>query len=312
MSDPGPEGRGAGPRGAPRGDGPTLQRNVRSLRNVVNVGLTVVAVLMSLVAAFPLFSVLFELIRKGGANLSWEALTAEPPTAMMPVGSGGFGNAIQGTLLMVAIGCAVAIPFGILAALYLAAASRTGRLAIAIRFGTKMLTGMPSILAGVFAFAIFVLNVFHRPNPFAGGIALSILMLPTVILTAEEALRAVPEKMRHAAFGMGCTPMQVALKVTLPTALPGILTGVMLAIARAAGETAPLLFTAGFSFYYIDWSDPVASTSSLSYLIYSFSGSFSEWQKSLAWTAALVLVLFVLVVNLIGQFIISRSPMARR
>lgn len=298
--------------GEPPVDRYDLERNVKSLRNLVNRGLTVVAVGLSLVAAVPLFSVLFELVRKGGANLSVDALTGEPPTVFMVEGEGGFGNAIEGTLLMVAIGCALAIPFGILAALYLAGARRSNGLAVAIRFATKMLTGMPSILAGVFAFAIFVQGWILSANPFAGGVALCILMLPTVILTSEEALRAVPNKMRHAAIGMGCTPMQVALKVTLPTALPGILTGIMLAIARAAGETAPLLFTAGFSFYFIDWTNPVAPTSSLSVLIYSFSNSFSKWQISLAWTAALVLVLFVLVVNLIGQFIISRSPMARR
>jgi len=292
-------------------DPPELEKNLRSARNLFSAGLSIVAISLSLVAAFPLFSVLAKLIMEGGAGLSYLALTEEPPSVMTTEG-GGFGNAIEGTLYMVLFGCLLSIPFGILAATYLAEFGRQNRVAIAIRFATKILTGMPSILAGVFAFGIFVLGVFGRPSPFAGGVALAVLMVPTVILTAEAAIRSVPSKMKQAAVGMGCTPTQVMCKVTLPTALPGILTGIMLAIARAAGETAPLLFTAGFSFYYFDWSEPNSPMSSLSVLIYQFASSFSERQQALAWTAALVLVSFVLVVNLIGQFIISRSPMARR
>lgn len=294
----------------PRVNPPQLERNLRSVRNLVSAALSVIAVLLSLVAALPLFSVLAKLIAEGGTSLSLQCFTEEPPTVM--TAGGGFGNAIEGTAYMVSFGCLLAIPFGVMVAIYLAEYGLKRRLAVVIRFTTKVLTGMPSILAGVFAFGVFVLGVFGRPSPFAGGVALAILMLPTVILTAEEAIRSVPAKMKHAAVGMGCTASQVTWKVTLPTAMPGILTGVMLAIARAAGETAPLLFTAGFSFYFFDWSEPNSPMSSLSVLIYQFASSFAERQQSLAWTAALVLVCFVLAVNLIGQFIISRSPMSRR
>jgi phosphate transport system permease protein len=144
----------------------------------------------------------------------------------------------------------------------------------------------------------------------AGGIALSILMLPTVMLTAEEAIRMVPSKIREAAVGMGATQAQTVWYVTLPTALPGILTGVMLAVARAAGETAPLLFTALFSNYWLVTEgrpELMEATASLAVLIYNFSGMPFENQVEMAWAAALVLVLIVLVTNLIGQSFSRRT-----
>jgi phosphate transport system permease protein len=135
----------------------------------------------------------------------------------------------------------------------------------------------------------------------AGGIALSVLMLPTVVLAAEEAMKQVPQRMIDAAFGMGCTPTQVILKVVLPTALPGILTGVMLAVAGAAGNSAPLLFTALFSNYYL--SGLMEPTASLSILIYNFSAMPFDSQVELAWTASLVLVLIVLIFNVTARLI---------
>jgi len=145
-------------------------------------------------------------------------------------------------------------------------------------------------------------------SAYAGAVALALLMLPTVILTAEEAIRMVPAKIREAAVGMGATPAQVVWKVTLPTAMPAILTGVMLAVARAAGETAPLLFTALFSNYWV-WDNGLSNkTASLAVLIYNFSGMPYENQKQLAWAAALVLVLVVLTTNLIGQSLSRRDP----
>jgi phosphate transport system permease protein len=173
-----------------------------------------------------------------------------------------------------------------------------------VRFTAKTLSGFPSILAGVFAYAAVVMLMRTYSAP-AGGIALAVLMLPIVMLTAEEAMRMVPHKMKEAAVGMGCTQSQVVWKVILPTAFPGILTGVMLAVARAAGETAPLLFTALFSNYWIlqegqvQWLEPTAS---LAVLIYNFSGSPFDNQIEMAWAAALVLVMLVLAVNLTAQF----------
>ena len=152
------------------------------------------------------------------------------------------------------------MPFGILAAVYIAEFGPDTRVAQAVRFAAKVLTGLPSILAGVFAYAavVVVTGGFSAP---AGGIALALLMLPTILLTAEEAIKLVPPRMREAAIGMGATQTQVVTKVVLPTALPGILTGVMLAVARAAGETAPLLFTALFSDYLAQPHTPISARS---------------------------------------------------
>jgi phosphate transport system permease protein len=211
---------------------------------------------------------------------------------------GGFGNAILGTLIMVGIAALVSVPMGIMAAIFLAVVGPDTWLAQAVRFGSKVLSGFPSILAGVFAYGAVVL-VTGGFSAMAGGIALALLMLPTVILTAEDAIRMVPAKVREAAIGMGATPTQVICRVIVPTALPGILTGVMLAVARAAGETAPLLFTALFSNFWP--SGPMERTASLAVLIYNFSGMPFENQIDMAWAAALVLVLLVLTANLIGQ-----------
>ena len=172
-------------------------------------------------------------------------------------------------------------------------------------FLRKILTGLPSILAGVFAYSVVVLatGTFSAP---AAGVALALLMLPTVLLTAEEAIRMVPTRMREAAIGMGATPTQMVLRVTLPTAMPGILTGVMLAIARAAGETAPLLFTALFSDYWLT-ANVMEPTPSLAVLIYDFSGSPYPNQIKIAWAASLVLVFLVLLLNLGGRALAKRD-----
>ncbi len=190
------------------------------------------------------------------------------------------------------------MPIGILSAVYLAELKPDGRVAAIARFLAKVLTGMPSILAGVFVYAAVVLAT-GTYSAYAGGIALSVLMLPTVILTAEEAMKMVPQNMKNAAYGIGCTPSQVVWKVVLPTGLPGIMTGVMLAIAGATGESAPLLFTALFSNYFLTTlNEPTAS---LSILIYNFSGMPFDNQIELAWAASLVLVLIVLVFNILAR-----------
>jgi len=208
----------------------------------------------------------------------------------------------------VSLAILVTAPAGVLTAIYLSQ-SEGSRFTGAIRFCAKVLTGFPSILAGVFAYGTVVL-ITGGFSAIAGAAALSILMLPTIILTAEDAIRMVPSRMKNAAIGMGATPTQVVWMVLLPTAAPGILTGVMLAIARAAGETAPLLFTALFSNYWL-WSrghvNLVQPTASLAVLIYNFAGMPFRNQVELAWAAALVLVLLVLAANLIGQSLSSKS-----
>jgi phosphate transport system permease protein len=238
------------------------------------------------------------LLIEGGSRLDWEAITALPPSAFEM--GGGFGNAIIGTLIMVGIATLISVPIGLFAAIYLAILDPDSKLAQTARFLAKVLTGFPSILAGVFVYAVMVVTM-KTYSALAGGVALAVLMLPTVVLAAEQAMAMVPKKMKDAAFGMGCTRTQVILKVVLPTGASGILTGVMLAIAGAAGNSAPLLFTALFSDYYLrSLTEPTAS---LAILIFNFSGMPYENQIQLAWAASLVLVLIVLVFNVLARIV---------
>ena len=265
----------------------------RALRNGV---LTIGAWAVALIAAVPLVSVLYMLIVHGGARLSLELLTELPPAGFEM--GGGFGNAIIGTVVMVVIATIISVPIGVLAAAYLAELGPDSQLGRVSRFLAKVLTGFPSILAGVFVYAVIVLAMGGY-SAIAGGVSLAILMLPTVVLTAEEAMKMVPRKMKDAALGIGCTRTQMIWKIVLPTALPGILTGVMLGVARVAGESAPLLFTALFSNYWLpSLSEPTAS---LSILIYNFSSMPFDNQIELAWAASLVLVLIVLIFNVLSR-----------
>jgi phosphate transport system permease protein len=292
----------------------SLELSLRRPRTLFSYLMSLLTGAMTIAALFPLFSVLYLLIARGMAGLSIASLRALPPAAM--TAGGGFGNAIVGTFVIVAIATLLSVPFGILAAIYITEFGPESRTASAVRFAAKVLTGLPSILAGVFAFAVVVVVTGEFSAP-AGGVALALLMLPTVLLTAEEAIKRVPSRMREAAIGMGATPTQVVAKVIVPTAAPAMLTGVMLAVARAAGETAPLLFTALFSNFWMSRTAPnflpksigdlMKPTASLAVMIYNFSGSPFENQIAMAWTAALVLVIIVLVFNVVGQALAGRS-----
>jgi phosphate transport system permease protein len=277
--------------------------SVRNGRTAVDVILTGFALVLSFIALLPLFSVLYMLLVRGAAMLSLDLFTQLTPGGGME--GGGIGNAIVGTLVVVGISTLLALPLGFLAAVYLAEYGGESKLSTTVRFAGKVLTGMPSILAGVFAYALVVVATGSF-SALAGGVAMGLLMVPIVMLTAEQALRMVPERMKLAAIGMGATRTQTVWKVIVPTAMPGILTGVMLALARAMGETAPLLFTALFSDYWFegDLGEPIAS---LAVLIYNFSGSPFENQVKLAWAASLVLVTLVLVLNVVAQ-ILTRRP----
>lgn len=272
-------------------------------RTLLSRVLTLIAIGLSVLALFPLFSVLWMLLVRGAAQLSPTLFTELTPGAGML--DGGIGNAIVGTVVIALLAMVLSLPLGFLAGVYLAEYGGNSKLATSIRFAAKVLTGLPSILAGVFGYAAVVVTT-GRFSALAGGVAMGVLMVPTVMLTAEQALRAVPQKMKLAAHGMGATHAETVLKVIVPTAMPGILTGVMLALARAMGETAPLLFTALFSDYWFEGSlgEPIAS---LAVLIYNFSGSPFENQIQLAWAASLVLVVLVLVLNISAQ-ILTRRP----
>ncbi len=277
---------------------PNLNRAPFEIRALKSGFLTALTWIAALLASVPLFSVIYRLAIEGGSRLDWEALTALPPSAFEQ--GGGFGNAIVGTLVMVGLATLMSVPIGIFAAIYLAILDPDSRLAHSVRFLSKALTGFPSILAGVFVYAVLVVTM-KTYSALAGGVALAVLMLPTVVLAAEQAMMMVPKKMKDAAFGMGCTRAQVIWKVVLPTGAPGILTGVMLAIAGAAGNSAPLLFTALFSGYYL--TSLTEPTASLAILIFNFSGMPYDNQIELAWAASLVLVMVVLVFNILARII---------
>jgi len=283
-----------------------LEKSLRRPRTLMDFLLNSATTLATLAALLPLFSVLFMLIWRGGKRLSLAVFTQLPPAPLQQ--GGGFGNAVVGTLVMVGMAMLMSVPMGLLTAIYLSQTNQS-KVAETVRFAAKVLTGFPSILAGVFAYGAVVLAT-GRFSAFAGGVALAVLMLPTIVLTSEDSIRMVPSKMKEASIGMGATQAQTVWMVLLPTAIPGILTGVMLAVARAAGETAPLIFTALFSNYWlfghgrVDLNQPTAS---LAVLIYNFAGVPFKNQVELAWAAALVLVLLVLVANLIGQSLSSKQ-----
>lgn len=280
-----------------------LDRSLRRPRTLLSYCLSALCSILALVAAVPLISVLLMLVVRGGKRLSLALFTELPPAAGIP--GGGIGNAIVGTLLVIFVGGVISIVIGVFAGVYLAEINREGRFAALVRFCARLLTGLPSILAGVFAYTTVVLWT-GRFSPLAGGIALALLMLPTIVLTTEESIRSVAPEMREAAIGMGATQTQVIWQILLPTALPGILTGILLALARGAGETAPLLFTLTFSDFWLrgHFMEPTAS---LAVLIYNFSKSPFQNQKEIAWAASLVLVLIVLALTVGGQALSLRA-----
>jgi phosphate transport system permease protein len=205
---------------------------------------------------------------------------------------------------MVGIGLVLSAPPAVLAAIYICEYAPHSRLSGTVRFVAKLLTGLPSIICGVFAFAAVVVTT-GKFSAVAGGVALAVLMLPTILLTAEQALLGVQKTYREASYGLGATRFQTIFRIVLPDAMPAIMTGVMLAVARAAGETAPLIFTALFSQFWA--SSLMEPTASLSVLIYNFSSMPFEHQIRMAWTASLVLVVLVTVTNVTAQLVFGKK-----
>lgn len=265
---------------------------------------TVISGLCLVVALIPLFLVIAYVLVRGFTRLDVAAFTELPPPPLAD--EGGFANALVGTLVMVFIGALISVPFGVLAAIYLSEFSR-GRLATWIRFATNVLSGVPSILIGVFVYGLLVLTKVTGYSAVAGGVALAVLMLPIIVRTTDESLQIVPKPVRWASVGMGASRFATVVRVVLPAALPAIATGLTLAVARAAGETAPLIFTALFAQYWsFDPSDPLASlfnpTASLSVLVYNFAAVPYENQQRLAWAASLILVGIVLLTSILSRW----------
>jgi phosphate transport system permease protein len=278
-----------------------LTRKLR-WRSVFSNSLDALVLLMTFAAIIPLISVVYMVIVHGAMHLRLGMLWNLPPAMGMRV-TGGFGNALIGTLIMVGLGTLVAVPAGVLTAIFLSEYSRGSRSARVIRFTAKILSGLPSILAGVFIYSVVVLH--FKNSAYAGGLALSILMLPIVILATEEALLRVPRFLREGSLALGANPTQTVLSITLPTAGPAILTGVMLAVARAAGETAPIYFTAAFSSYWLhSLNEPTAS---MAVLIYNNATVPDDNLITLAWCASFVLIMLVLGINVVSHFVMNRA-----
>ena len=253
-----------------------------------------------LLALVPLAFVLFYVVTQGLSSLSLSFFTQMP----RPVGEtgGGMANAIMGSLVVTAIGAAFAIPVGVVSGIYAAEYAGT-RFASAVRFAADTLNGVPSIVIGVFVYGIAVLP-FRRFSAAAGGLALGIMMIPLIMRTTEELLRLVPSTLREGALALGATRARAVFTVVVPAALPGILTGILLALARIAGETAPLLFTALNNQFWS--SNPAQPISTLTVQIFTYAISpYDDWHRQ-AWAGALVLVTIVLSCSLLARFTTRR------
>jgi phosphate transport system permease protein len=252
------------------------------------------------VALIPLAFVLFYVVQQGFSSLSWDFFTKMPK----PVGErgGGMANAIVGTLMLIGIASAVAIPIGLIAGIYLSEYARS-RFAELVRFTADVLNGVPSIVIGIFAYGLFVLPVKHF-SALAGGIGLGFMMIPIITRTTEELLNLVPATLREGALALGATRARAAFSVMVPAALPGIVTGILVALARISGETAPLLFTA-FSnrFFTTSLNQPIAS---LPVQIFTYAiAPYDDWHRQ-AWAGALVLVSVVFIFSVLARVVTAR------
>ncbi|HTY84633.1 MAG TPA: phosphate ABC transporter permease PstA [Silvibacterium sp.] len=263
---------------------------------------TALAILSTVVVIAPLIAIFAYLLYKGASSLNINFFTKVPA----PVGEtgGGMANAIVGSGVLLAIGSLLGVPVGIAAGIFLAEFGRGGKLGNLVRFTADVLNGVPSIVMGISVYALIVLPQKHF-SAFSGGVALGIMMIPTITRTTEEMLLMVPNSIREAALGLGVPNWRSVLSITLRTASPGVITGCMLAFARVAGETAPLLFTAfGNQFWSASFNQPIAALP-LQIYVYALS-PYDEWHR-LAWAGALVLItLIVLAVSLV-RYVTSRG-----
>jgi phosphate transport system permease protein len=270
----------------------------RKLLNVVMLSLTGACALVTVAV---LLGILGYLVWHGGSSLSWDFFTKLPK----PVGDtgGGLANAIVGSGKLLLLASAVGMPIGVLAAIYLAEfGGKT--FSFIVRYTTDLLNGVPSIVIGIFAYALIVMPMHHF-STLAGGFALGIMMIPIAVRSTEEFLRAVPRSLREGAMALGASKWKTIATVIVPAAFQGILTGLLLDLARVAGETAPLLFTAFSNRYWSPgWNQPI---SSLPVMIFTYAISpYDDWHRQ-AWAAGLVLLGLVLVVNIASRLLMSRS-----
>jgi len=255
----------------------------------------VVVVFLSFCSILPMFFILFFISKNGITSINWNFLTKLPA----PVGEtgGGISNAILGSALLIVLASIIAVPLGILTGIYLSE-YRKGKFAYLSRLSVEILMGIPSIVIGIIAY-VWVVKPFGSFSAVSGGVALGIMMLPVIVMSTEETLKLIPDTLKEASLALGVSYPRTILKVILPAGLSGIVTGMLLAVARIAGETAPLLFTAfGSPFMALSLFKPV---SALPLTVFNYATSpYPEWH-TLAWGASFVLLVFVLALNLLAK-----------
>jgi phosphate transport system permease protein len=270
-------------------------------RRITDHVMTGAAMLTVVLVLVPLFAIFAYLVYKGFGSINWAFLTQTPK----PVGEagGGMANAIVGSAFILALASILGVPIGVGAGIYLAEYGRN-RFGDAIRFTADVLNGVPSIVIGIVAYSIVVLYQKHF-SALAGGVALAIMMIPTITRTTEEMLLLVPQALREAAYGLGIPRWRTTLSITLRTATSGVITGIMLAFARVAGETAPLLFTAfGNQFWNLRVNQPTAA---LPLQIFNYAISpYDEWHRQ-AWAGALVLIILIVTAVAAVRFVVRRG-----
>jgi len=266
-------------------------------------GLCALAVVLALL---PLAFILFYVMREGLSSLNWAFFTQMPK----PVGEpgGGMANAIYGTLILIGLAALFAVPVGCICGIFLSEYP-TSKFGSVVRFAADVLSGVPSIVIGIFAYGIAVLPV-KRFSAIAGGIALGLLMLPVIVRTTEELLRLVPSGLREGALALGATRGRAVFTVIVPAALPGILTGILVALARVAGETAPLLFTSfNNRFWSTSLTQPMAS---LTVQVFTYAISpYEDWHRQ-AWAGAFLLVVIILLLSLTARLAVRRLERMNR
>jgi phosphate transport system permease protein len=272
----------------------------RRVRNWLAMALIVLAIL---VAAVPLVLVLVYVVRKGAHSLSWHFLTSPIPSVRRL--GGGMGPAVVGTIVITFWATVMAVPLGVLGAIYVAEYGAKNALASVIRFMSDVMAGVPSIVMGLFIFTAYTLR-YHRLDGFGGSLALACLMLPIVIRSTETMLALVPRELREASYALGTSKSRTILTVVLPAALPGITSGCLLAIARAAGETAPLLFTIGTLQAHANWSVLHGTNTALSIQIFANAQQPFAGAQDRAYGAALTLIIMVLLLTVAARIITSR------
>jgi phosphate transport system permease protein len=281
-------------------------RSVEGRRRAFDRLITFVIVAAFGLALIPLLSLLFEVVKRGLPGLDWEFLTGTPRGV---VGGGGAAHAIVGTIVITGVATLISVPIGIMAAIYLTEYGGKSRLRRWLTFFVDVMTGIPSIVAGLFAFALFA--IFLGPGirlGVMGSVALSVLMIPIVIRSAEEVLKIVPNHLREAAYALGTPKWRTIVKVVLPTAFAGLVTGVMIAIARIVGETAPLLVTTGVvdSINTNPFDGRMQNLAVYAYSEYRTPGVMKQASYDRAWAAALTLIAIVMILNVVARLIYRR------